>query len=104
MFNEDYGEYFTDRQVAKLLGMNPTTLRRWRMKNKAAGGIKYGPPYEIHGSRILYPKARFYTWCSQVRVVDGVPHINAPITSDPSVLAELEQLSTAKESADAQAS
>ena len=98
MVNEDYGEYFTDRQVATMLGYNPVTLRRWRVKNKQAGGIKYGPPYEFHGARVLYPKAGFYTWCRNVRVINGVPHINAPITADPAIKSGQPQRETVKES------
>lgn len=100
MVNEDYGEFFTDRQVASLLGYNPVSLRRWRVKNKLAGAIVYGPPYVLRASRVLYPKQLFWQWCSKVKVEGGVPKMNLPVTADPHLVEELEQLSTVKEVAD----
>lgn len=74
-------DYFTTDQVAALLGVHSVTVRRWRSWNKAANAIKYGPPYEYRGPRVVYPKRRFREWCSQVKKVDGVPRINLPITA-----------------------
>lgn len=74
-------DYFTDEQIAVMLGKHPVTVRRWRSLNKQAGAIKYGPPYEYRGSRVVYPKEGFRQWCAQVVKVDGVPHINLPITA-----------------------
>lgn len=103
MANEDYGEFLTTPQVAVLLGYNQVTLRRWRTKNKEAGEIRYGPPYEIRGGRVLYPKRGFYTWCSQVRVVGGVPRMNLPVTAAPAFAVALQQRSAVKEADDVQA-
>lgn len=72
---------FDAQQVARMLGVNPVTVRRWRTKNKAAGCIKYGPPYEYHGANVMYPAPAFSAWCSQVRMVGGVPRINLPISA-----------------------
>lgn len=74
-------EYFTDYQVAAMLGKHPVTVRKWRVKNTEAGCIKFGPPYEYRGPNVVYPKQDFATWCTQVRMVDGVPHINLPINA-----------------------
>lgn len=73
--------YFTDSQVAAMLGIHPVTVRKWRGKNKVYGAIKFGPPYEYRGPKVVYPKAAFRTWCSQIRLVDGVPRINLPISA-----------------------
>lgn len=91
MRRDSASAHFTDTQVARMLGMNPASVRRWRVKNKKAGGIKFGPPYEIHGSRILYPKVAFREWCAQVKVVDGVPCMNAPVRAQ-NLQTELESL------------
>lgn len=74
-------QYLTDVQVAAMLGKNPVTVRKWRVKNTKAGCIKFGPPYEYHGHNVAYPKHLFHEWCSAVRVINGVPRINAPINS-----------------------
>lgn len=84
MGREDYGEsteFFTSDQMAAMLGKHPVTLRKWRTKNKELGCIKYGPPYEYRGSAVVYPAVKFRVWCAQVRVIDGVPHINLPISA-----------------------
>lgn len=73
--------FFSDVQIAAMLGRHPVTVRKWRKKNREAGCIKFGPPYEIHGNNIVYPKKGFRTWCAAVQVVDGVPCINLPVTS-----------------------
>ncbi len=73
--------FFTDLQVAALLGRNPVTVRKWRVKNKEAGCIKFGPPYEYRGPNVVYPKDKFAAWCKQVRMVNGVPCMDMPVTS-----------------------
>lgn len=75
-------DYFTDTQVAALLGVHPVSVRRWRTLNKKIGLIKHGPPYEFRGARVVYPKEGFRDWCSQVRKVNGVPSINLPVSSN----------------------
>lgn len=79
---EDYGEFFTDEQVARMLGKHPVTVRKWRTKNKDLGVIQYGPPYEFRGHNVVYPKSQFYEWCAKVQVVDGVPRMNLPVSSN----------------------
>lgn len=64
-----------------MLGLNPVTLRKWRTKNKKLGVIKHGPPYEFRGHNVFYPEDKFRAWCSQVRMVNGVPNMNLPISS-----------------------
>lgn len=82
---DNYPNHFTDQQVAIMLGYHPVTIRTWRKKNKQAGCIKFGPPYEYHGANVLYPKDKFREWCAQVTVVDGVPRMNVPLNA-PMVL------------------
>lgn len=77
---EDPG--YTTKQVAFMLGLTDVSVRRWRVKNKQVGMIKYGPPYEYHGAAVVYPKEGFTRWCTQLRMVNGAPHINLPITAD----------------------
>lgn len=74
-------QFFTDVQVARMLGKNPVTVRKWRVKNTKVGCIKYGPPYEYHGSNVVYPKDKFSAWCSAVEIVGGVPRMNMPVKS-----------------------
>lgn len=88
--------YYTDTQIAAMLGKNPATVRRWRVQNKRLGVIKYGPPYEFHGHNVVYPKQKFREWCAQVRVVGGVPKMNLPLSADRELLADPEQQSTVK--------
>lgn len=90
-------EYVTDTQIAAMLGYNPVTVRKWRVKNTAAGCIKFGPPYEYRGPKVVYPMSGFRRWCSQVQVVNGVPRTNLPI----SATIELPQQSSVNEVADA---
>lgn len=78
----EHEDFFTDAQIARMLGVNPVTVRQWRVKNKRAGCIQYGPPYEIHGSNVVYPKAQFRAWCAGVVVVGGVPQLNLPASAD----------------------
>lgn len=87
-FSHPPNTFFTDVQVAAMLGLNPVTVRKWRTKNKKLGLIKYGPPYEFRGPNVVYPKDRFATWCSQVQVVDGVPRANLPISANIAVPAQ----------------
>lgn len=77
-------DYFTAEQIASLLGVHPVTVRRWRTLNKNAALLIHGPPYEYRGARVVYPKEDFRHWCSSVKVVDGVPRINLPITATSS--------------------
>lgn len=76
-----HDDLFTDVQIAAMLGVHPVTARKWRKKNQEAGCIKFGPPYEYRGNNVVYPVKAFRAWCSQVRVVDGVPRINLPISA-----------------------
>lgn len=77
----DREEYVSDVQIAAMLGYHPVTVRKWRKKNTDAGCIKYGPPYEYRGPKVVYPMSGFRTWCSQVRIVNGVPRVNLPISA-----------------------
>lgn len=77
---EDPGNFFRDTQIAAMLGVNPVTVRQWRVKNREAGRIQYGPPYEYRGRYVVYPKPAFRAWCAAVKVVDGVPHMNLPVS------------------------
>ena len=43
------GEWWNDKQVAKVIGIAVTTLRNWRSAGK-------GPTYQKIGGRVLYPK------------------------------------------------
>lgn len=72
-------DFFSDEQVARMLGLHPVTVRKWRGKNTKAGCIKFGPPYEYHGANVVYPKDQFSAWCGQVKVVGGVPRMNMPV-------------------------
>ena len=90
-------DFFTDVQIAKMLGYNPVTLRQWRVKNKKLGEVRYGPPYEIRGGSVVYPKKAFREWCAGVQVVGGVPRVNLP----PGVKLEVIQQATANDQADA---
>jgi hypothetical protein len=89
-------EFFTDVQIAKMLGYNPVTLRQWRVKNKKLGEVRYGPPYEIRGGNVVYPKKSFREWCAGVKVIGGVPHVNLPV----GVTLEEIQQATANDQAD----
>lgn len=73
--------FYTDVEIAAMLGVHPVTVRKWRKKNVPLGCIKHGPPYEYRGANVVYPKDKFSTWCSQVRIVGGVPRINLPISA-----------------------
>ena len=75
----DRDEYFTDTQVAAMLGKHPVTVRKWRSKNTLAGCIKYGPPYEYRGQNVVYPVSLFRKWCASVQMINGVPHMNLPV-------------------------
>lgn len=84
----DAEQHFRDTQIARMLGVNPVTVRQWRVKNKRAGCIKYGPPYEIHGGDVVYPKEQFRQWCATRAVVGGVPQLNLPATADLALIRE----------------
>jgi hypothetical protein len=43
------GEWWNDKQVAKVTGMAVTTLRNWRC-------VRKGPTYQKIGGRVLYPR------------------------------------------------
>lgn len=73
---------FKDTEIARMLGVNPVTVRQWRVKNKKLGEIKHGPPYEYRGSEVVYPKSKFREWCAAVEVVGGVPRVNLPPSAD----------------------
>lgn len=71
-------DYFTDVEIAQMLGRHEVTVRKWRAKNTRAGYIKYGPPYEYRDHNVVYPKQAFREWCAAVEVINGVPHLNLP--------------------------
>lgn len=73
--------FHTDNEIALMLGVNPVTVRKWRVKNRQAGCIKFGPPYEYRGPNVVYPKDKFSAWCSQVRMEGGIPRINMPVSA-----------------------
>lgn len=75
------GDAYTSLEIARMLGVNPVTVRKWRVKNKALGVIKYGPPYVFRGSDVVYPRVAFDAWCGAVEVVDGVPRMNLPASA-----------------------
>jgi transposase len=85
-------DYFVDTEVARMLGVNAVTVRQWRVKNKKAGELRFGPPYEIRGSSVVYPKEKFREWCAAAPVVNGVPRLNLPVTADVTAI----QQATAK--------
>lgn len=78
----NHESFFTDVEIARMLGKNPVTVRKWRTRNTKVGCIKYGPPYEYHGPNVVYPKDKFSAWCTQVKMIGGVPHMNAPIDAN----------------------
>lgn len=88
-------DFFTATQVATMLGVHDVTVRRWRSWNSKLGVIKYGPPYEYRGSRVVYPKAKFRQWCTQLQVVNGVPRINLPVSANIPLPFDPEQRDTA---------
>lgn len=70
---------FSETAVALVLGRDVDTIRKWRIKNKEAGRVAYGPPYGINeAGAVLYPKDDFAAWCKRVRMVDGVPRMDLP--------------------------
>lgn len=69
-------QYLTDVEVAERVGMNPASVRRWRAKNKAAGFIKYGPPYEYHGREVKYPAEGVDAWIAGSSTEGGVVRRN----------------------------
>jgi predicted DNA-binding transcriptional regulator AlpA len=44
------GEWWSEKEVAKVIGISVHTLRNWRFSGK-------GPTYQKIGRRILYPKS-----------------------------------------------
>ena len=78
----DAQDHFKDTQIARMLGVNPVTVRQWRVKNKRAGCIRYGPPYEIHNGEVIYPKGAFRAWCQSRTVIGGVPQVNLPVSAN----------------------
>lgn len=100
--NNESVDYYTTDQVAALLGRHPVTLRKWRTENKKIGLIKYGPPYEYRGHNLVYPKEQFAQWVSQIQMVNGVPHMNLPITANiPLPFNRPDQRATVNEALDA---
>lgn len=78
----EHDDVFTDVEIARMLGFNPVTVRQWRVKNKKLGHMRYGPPYEIRGGHVVYPKSQFRAWCTSRTVVNGVPQVNLPVTAN----------------------
>lgn len=75
-------QLFDSIQIAAMLGVNPVTVRKWRKKNKELGFIKHGPEYEFRGANVVYPADKFAAWCASVKIVNGVPCMNLPITAN----------------------
>jgi len=48
-------EYLTTREGATYLRISEITLRKWRSSGK-------GPPYRMHGSRVLYARRDLDEW------------------------------------------
>lgn len=82
------GLYYTTEQVARLLGVTQVSVRRWRCRNKTAGKLVAGPPYEYHGRLVTYPAGPFLAWCRQVRMVNGVIRRKVPVTAQPGLGAQ----------------
>lgn len=76
-------EFYTDADIAKLLGVRAGTVRKWRVRNKQAGNRRLGPPYEFYGHRVVYPKAGFEAWVTGTTEQDGVVRHNRPPTAAP---------------------
>lgn len=71
-------KYFTEAQIAILLGTPRAALRARRQRNNEAGRMAYGPPYEFHGADVVYPVAAFRRWCAEVPVEGGATRSNTP--------------------------
>lgn len=54
-------DYITTAQLAERLGMQPVTLRSWRLRGM-------GPPYIRAGGKVLYPIKDVETWENSNRV------------------------------------
>lgn len=46
----------TEAEVARLLGLSPRTLRRWRHANRS------GPPFVYIGGRVRYRRDELEAW------------------------------------------
>lgn len=53
--NSNKDRYVTTLELAKLVGLHPTTLARWRT-------LRQGPPYTKLGHKVLYRLDAFYSW------------------------------------------
>lgn len=68
----------TESQAAKLVGVEPITMRmwRWRDRTRAEGAMAKSPPYKVVGTRsIRYPLSSLREWLRNLPTVDGVPQL-----------------------------
>lgn len=71
----------TPEQAARLIGVRPTTLRQWRMRDRLRlqedpRAKPKGPPYlQLSTRGIRYPLAELRAWVRQLPVTDGVPQL-----------------------------
>lgn len=54
--------YLTASEMAKELGLHPSTLAKWRM-------VRRGPPFVRMGKRIMYSIVSFRIWLDTCEVV-----------------------------------
>jgi len=60
--NDNHKEYITTREAAKLLGLSPVTLSKWRSQNE-------GPNfYRINNRNVRYSAAELGSWLKDMHV------------------------------------
>lgn len=70
--------HLTEAQAARIVGVQPITLRmwRWRDRKRPAGTAAKSPPYVVTGTRsIRYPLAKLRAWLRALPSVDGIPQL-----------------------------
>ncbi|MEE1799389.1 helix-turn-helix domain-containing protein [Streptomyces sp. JV176] len=61
------GTWYSTRELARLLRVDPSTLRRWRTAHP-----RQGPPYvPVSGRVVLYSAQDIETWLTGRRVIPG---------------------------------
>jgi Helix-turn-helix domain len=50
-----FAEYFPERELARVLGVSPRTLRRWNER-------RCGPPRTVIGRKVYYKKDSAMRW------------------------------------------